>query len=338
MNRQQAIVCWQFECCASCSFLFLASRCFRLNVALLGVWNYLHGEFFPRSSFPSFPSQQFQACKLCGIFCRSRHFCRDCLWLLLVFTSRLLHCDSSGRFLIEIWLTKVTSIDCGTQIFFTGRGYGVVTPYTYWKTSVVENEDKGCLLLTNEEALARAHGIVESYPHGTVVDKAVQTNLVDVICRGNGTDKVLFGRTLEELAPQSTSQRHRSLRMFHVSSSRRMSWSELKGGGSSTGSGGSLKLSQAKAKKLMEECGADDLDDWGVHRVHSPAKTNKGSFLFLCYVPTFVCCPLQIFGGFLELFGNLLRLDRIFSNLLRVLSEYFKHWFGYFFFFQTQLN
>jgi len=163
------------------------------------------------------------------------------------------------------------------QIFFTGKGYGVVTPETYWKTSVIENEDKGCLLLTNEEALARAHGIVESYPHGNVVDKAIQTNLVDVICRGNGSDKVLYGRTLEEMAPQATSQRHRSLRMFHVSSSRRMSWSELRGG-SSASSGGSLRLSQSKAKKLMEECdGPDlDLDDWGVHRVHPPSKSNKG--------------------------------------------------------------
>merc|ERR550517_2406854 len=55
-----------------------------------------------------------------------------------------------------------------------------------------------------------------------------------------------------------------------------MSWSELRGG-SSASSGGSLRLSQSKAKKLMEECdGPDlDLDDWGVHRVHPPSKSNK---------------------------------------------------------------
>ncbi len=70
------------------------------------------------------------------------------------------------------------------QIYYTGKGYGVVTPDTYRKTSVVENAEKS-LLLSNEEALARAHGTVETYPHGNVVDKAIQTNLVDVICRGN---------------------------------------------------------------------------------------------------------------------------------------------------------
>ena len=74
---------------------------------------------------------------------------------------------------------------CGIfrQIFYNGKGYGVVTPETYRKTSVVENAEKG-LLLSNEEALTRAHGAVESYPQGNVVHKAIQTNLVDVICRG----------------------------------------------------------------------------------------------------------------------------------------------------------
>lgn len=58
-----------------------------------------------------------------------------------------------------------------------------MTPDTYRKTAVVENNEKA-LLLSNEEALTRAHGTVESYPQGNVVHKAIQTNLVDVICRG----------------------------------------------------------------------------------------------------------------------------------------------------------
>lgn len=61
-----------------------------------------------------------------------------------------------------------------------------MTPDTYRKTNVVENgEAERGLLLSNEEALALAHGTVESYPAGNVVHKAIQTNLVDVICRGN---------------------------------------------------------------------------------------------------------------------------------------------------------
>lgn len=71
------------------------------------------------------------------------------------------------------------------QIFYNGKGYGVVTPDTYRKTSVVENAEKGQLLLmSDQEALTRAHGAVESFPQGNVVHKAIQTNLVDVICRG----------------------------------------------------------------------------------------------------------------------------------------------------------
>lgn len=61
----------------------------------------------------------------------------------------------------------------------------MVTPDTYRKTSVVENAEKGQLLLmSDQEALTRAHGAVESFPQGNVVHKAIQTNLVDVICRG----------------------------------------------------------------------------------------------------------------------------------------------------------
>nr|SVE73151.1 EOG090X0BW7 [Ceriodaphnia reticulata] len=145
------------------------------------------------------------------------------------------------------------------KIFYNGKGYGVVTPDTYRKTSVVENAEKG-LLLSNEEALTRAHGAVESYPQGNVVHKAIQTNLVDVICRGNGTDKILYGRTAEELAPVASRprlQRQRSLKMFHGGgSNKRLSWSEYRSGSG----GGSLKLSQAKAKKLLEECA--HVSDW----------------------------------------------------------------------------
>lgn len=69
----------------------------------------------------------------------------------------------------------------------------MVTPDTYRKTSVVENAEKGQLLLmSNEEALTRAHGAVESFPQGNIVHKAIQTNLVDVICRGPSSSSLFF--------------------------------------------------------------------------------------------------------------------------------------------------
>ena len=38
--------------------------------------------------------------------------------------------------------------------------------------------------MSDEEALALAHGATEVYPAGYVTHRAIQTNLVDVICRG----------------------------------------------------------------------------------------------------------------------------------------------------------
>lgn len=171
------------------------------------------------------------------------------------------------------------------KIFYNGKGYGVVTPDTYRKTSVVENAEKGQLLLmSNEEALTRAHGVVESFPQGNVVHKAIQTNLVDVICRGNGADKILYGRTSDELlapANKPRLQRQRSLKMFHgVGTSKRLSWSEYRLSGIT--SGGSLKLSQAKAKKLMDECAMSHVSDWDEattvlsnDETNAPIKTHK---------------------------------------------------------------
>lgn len=63
----------------------------------------------------------------------------------------------------------------------------------------------------------------------------------------------------DEIQPvsQPRLQRQRSLKMFHINgSNKRLSWSEYRSGSS----GGSLKLSQAKAKKLMDECA--NVSDW----------------------------------------------------------------------------
>lgn len=96
---------------------------------------------------------------------------------------------------------------------------------------------------------------------------------------GNGTDKILYGRTADEIVPASRPrlQRQRSLRMFHGGgSNKRLSWSEYRSGSG----GGSLKLSQAKAKKLMDEC--VHLSDWDEATVlsndesFSPIKAHKG--------------------------------------------------------------
>jgi hypothetical protein len=81
--------------------------------------------------------------------------------------------------------------------------------------------------------------------------------------------------------------------MFHgVGTSKRLSWSEYKLSGI-TGGGGSLKLSQAKAKKLMDECAMSHVSDWDetttvMSSDETPIKTHKGtiSFHFFPCLPT----------------------------------------------------
>ena len=103
--------------------------------------------------------------------------------------------------------------------------------------------------------------------------------ITSLISPGNGTEKVLYGRTVDEIVPtvRPRLQRQRSLRMFHGGSStgngsgRRLSWSEYRSGG------GSLKLSQAKAKKLMDEC-STHFTDWedAYDETELPIKAHKG--------------------------------------------------------------
>lgn len=73
--------------------------------------------------------------------------------------------------------------------------------------------------------------------------------------------------------------------MFHgVGTNKRLSWSEYRLSGI-TG-GGSLKLSQAKAKKLMDECAMSHVSDWDEATTvmssdetnNTPIKTHKGQF------------------------------------------------------------
>lgn len=113
---------------------------------------------------------------------------------------------------------------------------------------------------------------------------------------GNGADKILYGRTSDELlapANKPRLQRQRSLKMFHgVGTSKRLSWSEYRLSGIT--SGGSLKLSQAKAKKLMDECAMSHVSDWDEattvlsnDETNAPIKTHKGqrSFQLVSFFP-----------------------------------------------------
>lgn len=50
------------------------------------------------------------------------------------------------------------------------------------------------ILMTTEEALVLVHGEMTTIRDGDVTHQCIQTNLADVICGGNASDKILYAR------------------------------------------------------------------------------------------------------------------------------------------------
>ncbi|GLV39219.1 knockout [Carabus blaptoides fortunei] len=90
------------------------------------------------------------------------------------------------------------------KIYQTARGYFIVTPERRRSRSHSRGRrrtDDGCgtngkgLLMSTEEALVLVHGEMATIRDGDVTHQCIQTNLADVICGGNASDKVLYPRT-----------------------------------------------------------------------------------------------------------------------------------------------
>lgn len=50
------------------------------------------------------------------------------------------------------------------------------------------------MLMSNDEALVMVHGDMATIRDGDVTHQLIQTNLADVICGGNSSDKILYPR------------------------------------------------------------------------------------------------------------------------------------------------
>lgn len=68
------------------------------------------------------------------------------------------------------------------------------------------------MLMSTEEALVLAHGEMATFRDGDVTHQCIQTNLADVICGGNPSDKILYARNFKRRsasfpAPKSPDRR-----------------------------------------------------------------------------------------------------------------------------------
>ncbi|XP_060517690.1 storkhead-box protein 2 isoform X2 [Cylas formicarius] len=86
------------------------------------------------------------------------------------------------------------------KLYNTSNGYYIVTPEK--KRSRSQSRTKRdpdalgkTMLMSTEEAMAMVHGDMATLRDGNVTHQCIQTNLADVICGGNASDKILYPRT-----------------------------------------------------------------------------------------------------------------------------------------------
>ncbi|XP_014286290.1 uncharacterized protein knockout isoform X2 [Halyomorpha halys] len=103
------------------------------------------------------------------------------------------------------------------KIYQTAQGYFVSNPEN-GRGSGDSNSRQ--VLLTHAEAAAIASGEIVTIREGAKTHQAIQTNLADVICGGNKSDKILYARAPARTPGRKLERRH-SMRL--LGSSRRLS-------------------------------------------------------------------------------------------------------------------
>ncbi|XP_017777640.1 PREDICTED: dentin sialophosphoprotein isoform X2 [Nicrophorus vespilloides] len=86
------------------------------------------------------------------------------------------------------------------KLYHSSRGYFIVTPerrrsrsHSRGRRRNEENCSK-TMLMSTEEALVLVHGDMATIRDGDVTHQCIQTNLADVICGGNTSDKIMYAR------------------------------------------------------------------------------------------------------------------------------------------------
>ncbi|XP_049822609.1 dentin sialophosphoprotein isoform X2 [Aethina tumida] len=117
------------------------------------------------------------------------------------------------------------------KLYNTSSGYYIVTPERRSRSqshgrrrddNPVEPPSNKTMLMSAEEAMAMVHGDMTTIRDGNITHQCIQTNLADVICGGNASDKILYPRNKRRSSsfPSPRSPDRRSFRLW--SSNRRL--------------------------------------------------------------------------------------------------------------------
>ncbi|XP_005188677.2 ras guanine nucleotide exchange factor R [Musca domestica] len=135
---------------------------------------------------------------------------------------------------VEVIYDSLAQLMQDQKIYQTAKGYFILTPERRRSRSRPRSHHNGyedlnesaesvpseprTMLMTNEEALHSLYGEISTERDGDLTHQCIQTNLADVICGGNPSDKILYPRTSKRRSssfptPRSLERRH-SLRLF----------------------------------------------------------------------------------------------------------------------------